>query len=163
MSEIKKDMKMEEDTKDTKDTKYRDPSPEETKKIVGQIKNAEMHDDVVNIMNTTFPTWFLGWPKKYCVDYPHMQSNWKFTCKKSKCNTLSVVIVDKIVFNDPDYSLIKLFAELLTVFGHSVRRKEEFIGCVRCGDAIPTQMVYNQLKERSLSVPSHWMTQCIKC
>ena len=71
--------------------------------------------------------------------------------------------MDYIVFNDPKYTLIKLFCELLTVFGHSVRRKEEFVGCRVCGDAIPTEMVYSQLVDRKITVPTCWMLRCNGC
>ena len=71
--------------------------------------------------------------------------------------------MDKIIFNDPNYSLIRLFCELLTVFGHSVRRKEEFIQCNECGSVIPTQMVYNQLVERKIDVPPVWSVKCKNC
>lgn len=140
---------------------YKDPP--NTNEVIENIKNAEKHDEVVDIINTTFPGWILGWPKKYSTDYPHFQTNWEYVCKKAECNTLSVIIVDHIVFNNPNYKLIQLFCELLTVFGHSVRRKEEFIGCKICGNAIPTQTVYNQLVERKISVPICWMVKCTCC
>ena len=92
------------------------------------------------------------------------QNNWNFVCKKAGCKPLSVIIVDTIEFKKPNYSLVRLFSELLTVFGHSVRRKEEFIGCKICGDAIPNQNVYNQLVERKVaSIPSCWMIKCKNC
>lgn len=141
---------------------YKDPQNFDD--IVEEVKNAETHDDVVNIINKTFPTWILGWPKRYSVDYSHFQNNWAFVCKKAGCKPLSVIIVDKIEFNDPEYKLIKLFSELLTVFGHSVRRKEEFIGCKICGDAIPSQGVYRQLVERKVpNIPGCWMVKCRRC
>ena len=143
------------------DSKYIDPSNKE--QVMNDIKNSEMHSDVIRIIDKTFPGWLLGWPKKYCIDYPRFQANWEFVCKRSNSSPLSVIIVDKIVFNDPKYSLVKFFCELLTVFGHSVRRKEEFIECKVCGDAIPTPMIYNQLKERKIDVPLHYSLRCSKC
>ena len=146
---------------DTSNNLYKDPP--NTAEIINDIKNAEMHDDVVTIINNVFPGWILGWPKKYSKDYPHFQTNWKFVCKKAGCNTLSIIIVDKIIFNDPEYTLIKLFCELLTVFGHSVRRKEEFIECKACGDVVPTQNIYNQLVELKINVPPFWSMKCTNC
>ena len=137
--------------------------PPNTTEIIENIKTLETHDEVVNLINTLFPKWILGWPKQYSKDYPHFQNNWEFICKKSQSKTLSVIIVDLIVFNNPKYKLIQLFCELLTVFGHSVRRKEEFIGCKICGDGIPTQNVYNQLVERKINVPACWMVKCNNC
>jgi hypothetical protein len=136
---------------------------ESMSEILESIKLAESHDEVIDLINTSFPGWIIGWPKRYSKDYPHFQNNWEFVCKKSQSKTLSVIIVDQIIFNDPKYKVIQLFCELLTVFGHSVRRKEEFIGCKICGDAIPTQMVYNQLVERKIPVPTCWMVKCRTC
>lgn len=152
-----------ENTPISSDTKSPYQDPENVDDIVEKVKNCETHDEVVTLINETFPGWILGWPMRYSLDYPHFQNNWEFVCKKSGTKTLSVIIVDHIVFNNPKFSLVKLFCELLTVFGHSVRRKEEFIGCKICGDAIPTQSVYNQLRERKITVPSCWMVKCQKC
>ena len=138
-------------------------NPTNADEIVENVKNCETHDEIVNLINKVFPTWIIGWPKRFCADYPHFENNWKYICKQSNCKPLSVIIVDKIEFNDTKYSTIKLFCELLTVFGHSVRRKEEFIGCVICGDAIPSQYVYNQLVERKIPVPNSWMVKCRHC
>ena len=66
-----------------------------------------------------------------------------------------------IEFNNKNYTLIKLFADILTVFGHSVRRKEEFIEYKACGDAIPTQFVYNQMI-KDLVVPYQHFTNSIE-
>ena len=78
---------------------YIDPS--NVDEIIENIKKAEKHNEVVNIINNTFPNWILGWPKRYCTDYPHFQNNWKHVCKKTGSNTLSVIIVDFIIFNNP--------------------------------------------------------------
>ncbi len=142
--------------------KYTDP--ENFEQIVEEIKNAETHGELIEIIDKTFPGWILGWPKRYSVDYPHFQNNWEFVCKKSKCSPLSVIIVDTIEFKKSNYKLVRMFSELLTVFGHSVRRKEEFIGCKMCGDAIPTESVFRQLVERKVpNIPSCWMIKCRGC
>jgi hypothetical protein len=137
--------------------------PPNTFEIIEKIKTLETHDEVVNLINEIVPGWILGWPKRYSKDYSHFQNNWEFVCKKSQSKTLSVVIVDLITFNDLNHNLIQLFCDLLTLFGHSVRRKEEFIGCKFCGDAIPTQTVYNQLVDRKINVPACWMVKCQGC
>ena len=137
--------------------------PENVEEIINKVKECETHDEVVKLINETFPGWILGWSKKYSVDYQHFQNNWEFVCKKSGCKPLNVIIVDTIVFNDPKYTLVKLFSELLTVFGHSVRRKEEFIECKICGEALPTQEVFNHLVERMMTKLDCWMIKCRNC
>ena len=140
---------------------YLDPS--NTNEILEELKNAENHNQVIDLIQTTFPTWMIGYPKKYCSDYPHLQKNWKYVLKSSGKSPLNVIIVDFLDFENPKYTLTKVFAELLSLFGHSVRRKEEFIGCNVCGDAIPNNNIYNQLKERGLTVPGVWSTKCSSC
>ena len=137
--------------------------PENTQEIIDKVKECSMHDEVIKLINETFPGWILGWPKRYSSDYPHFQYNWDFVCKRSGCKPLSVIIVYKIVFDNPKYTIIKLFCELLTVFGHSVRRKEEFIGCKICGDALPSKEVFFQLVERKATNLDSWMIKCRDC
>jgi hypothetical protein len=140
---------------------YQDPINKE--EIITRVKNCETHDEVITLINEIFPGWILGWPKRYSTDFPHFQNNWEYICKKSKCNPLSIIIVDIILFDDPKYTLVKLFSELLSVFGHSVRRKEEFIECKICGDALPTQNIFVQLVDRKVTQLDHWMLKCRKC
>lgn len=141
--------------------KYKDPS--NVDEIIESLKNAETHKDVVNIINTTFPDWILGWPKRYCIDYPSLKNNWEFICKESNTKPLSVIIVDHLEFKSQDHKLLKVFAEILTVFGHSVRRKEEFIECKYCGDAIPNKNVWKQFKDRKIQCPGFWSLKCQGC
>ena len=145
----------------SKSEKYQDPT--NIDEIIERVKNCETHREVVDLINEIYPSWMIGFPKKFSSDYKHFQNNWEYICKQSNCKTLTIIIVDHIVFDDPKYSLIKLFCELLTVFGHNIRRKEEFIGCKVCGDAIPNQSIYNQLKERKINVPNCWMVKCQQC
>ena len=65
---------------ETKDL-YKDP--ENVKDIINTVKNCEMHKDFISLINKTFPTWILGWPKKFSHDYPHFQHNWEFVCNKT--------------------------------------------------------------------------------
>ena len=149
------------ETKTETKSDYQDP--ENAAEIVERIKDCGTHDEVVKLINETFPGWIIGWPKRFSVDYPHFQNNWEYMSKKSNCKPLSVIILDEIVFNNPKYTLNKMFCELLTVFGHSVRRKEEFVGCKICGDAIPSQSIYNQLVDRKIATPNCWMIKCQNC
>ena len=131
--------------------------------IEERIKNAENHDEIVKIITETFPDWIMGWLNSYSTDYPHFQKNWETMSTKMNTKPLKVIIVKKIVFNDNKYSLISMFCELLTVFGHSVRRKEEFIDCKLCGNALPTPYIYDALKDKGIKIPSVWSPRCSTC
>ena len=50
-------------TSDFKDSKYQDPPNKD--EILKSVQDAETHDQVVQIINETFPEWILGWPKRY--------------------------------------------------------------------------------------------------
>jgi len=138
-------------------------NPENTEEIIERLKKCEKHYEVIELINETFPKWILGCYKKYSKDFPQFQNNWEYICKKNGCAILNIIIVDKIVFNNPKYSLIKIFCDLLTVFGHSVRRKEEFIGCKICDDALPSEKLYTQLVERKMTTFNCWMIKCRDC
>jgi hypothetical protein len=146
---------------DTVNSLFQDPS--NYKEIIEQIKECENHDQVVSLINKTFPEWILGWPKKYSKDFPILTNNWEYVCKKSGTSPLSVIIVETVIFDDSKYTLIKMFSELLTLFGHSVRRKEEFIECTTCGNALPTKTIFLELLERKSTDITSWNTKCIDC
>jgi hypothetical protein len=138
--------------------------PENIDSIVESIKNSSNHTECVDLINKTFPGWIVGWPKKFCVDYPQFRNNWEFVCKKIGCNPLCVVIVDFVPSEDgKNYTLLKMFTELLTIFGHSVRRNNEFVGCAVCGDAIPSDAIYADLKARKMQCPKFWTIRCSTC
>lgn len=141
--------------------KYMDP--ENKDEILKKIRKAETHSDVVKIINDTFPDWIMGWPKKYSDDYSFFTTNWQDGCEKLNCKPLCIIIVDKIVFHDKNYSVIQMFCELLTLFGHSVRRKEEFFECKFCGKILPTEPIYDGLKKSGALVPQIWSMKCTNC
>lgn len=134
--------------------------------IEKKIINAVNHNEVLDIIQTTFPNWIVNCSKKYSDDYKHFQNNWEFVTKKIKkqtkteCKPLDIILVNYI---DNSNRIITLFTEILTIFGHSVRRFNEFICCPTCGNCIPNKHIYNQLKERKISVPTQWSSKCSTC
>ena len=142
-------------------SKYKNPPNH--KEIVEKLKNAETHNEVVKIIMETFPKWILTWCPRFCTDYEFLQNNWEFVCTKTNSKPLRVVLVESLVFKNEEHSLVMMFAEILTAFGHSVRRKEEFSRCKICGDAVPSKQVWKQFKQRKLSIPKKWSLICSKC
>lgn len=141
--------------------KYLDPP--NTQEIIESLKQAKTHNNVVDIIVSKFPDWVLGWPTKYCSDYPHLKQNWDHVCAKIKTKPLNVVIVDFIDFNSLNHTLVQTFCEILTLFGHSVRRKEEFISCKICGDAIPSLATFEQFKEKQIPNLPYYSLKCLNC
>ena len=138
------------------------------KNVENKIINSKDHNEVIDIIQETFPHWIVGTSKKYSDDYKHFQNNWEFITNKISQSTSQIskpldVIIVEYIDNSPQHRTINLFTEILTVFGHSVRRKNEFISCEICGDAIPNRKIYNQLKERKIKVPIKWASKCSTC
>ena len=138
-------------------------NPDNVDEIMNELKNAKVHGEVVKIMNKTFPGWIIGWPKKFSDDYPIFSEHWNKICSDLKVQPLCILIVDHIAFADNDYTLLSSFCELLTLFGHCVRRKEEFFECKLCGSVLPNQSVYEKLKKDGVKVPEVWMMRCSTC
>ena len=46
------------------------------------LKKLKFSDQVVDIINKTFPGWILGWPKDIVLIIP-FSNNWEFVCKKA--------------------------------------------------------------------------------
>ena len=145
--------------------------PPNKDEVIEALKNAPTHKDVVDIIKTTFPDWIMGWPNQYCVDYPHLKNNWEYMCQKIKCDPLCVIIVREVApglteGEAPEIGnmhLIRMFTELLTIFGHSVRRCTEFVSCPLCGDAIPVKPIYDEFKARKIDCPGIWSGRCSTC
>lgn len=140
---------------------YKNPINKED--IIISLKNAETHNEVIKIINSVFPTWILGCSKKYSDDYQHFTTNWNMVCEKINCQPLDIIIVDELIHDNDEYSLCFMFCELLTLFGHSIRRKEEFFECKYCSSIIPNEQIYNKLKEAKVMVPLSWSMKCMKC
>lgn len=143
--------------------KYKNPSQSVVDDILNSVKNAESHDEVMKIINDVYPNWIINSLPSYSPDYPHFTKNWKTVCEKIKCEPLNVIIVDELVMNNKDYSLIQQFADLLTLFGHSIKPRREFISCKFCSSAIPIKELYEKCKNAKLQVPESWSMKCKNC
>ena len=139
---------------------YKDPA--DMDHVIDRILNTEKHNDVKKIILETFPSWILGTTDSYCLDYPHLQKNWEHVCEKIGVECTRIAIVD-FIHSDEDHKLIPIFCELLTRFGYCVRRKEEYIGCSKCGKVIPMIEIWKQMKTSGLNVPEAWSKKCSSC
>ena len=55
------------------------------------------------------------------------------------------------------------FAELLTHAGFIVRTKAELIPCSVCRSAIPSETIYNKMKEHNMKFNFQWSNKCRNC
>lgn len=137
--------------------------PVNVDEIMQEILTCKTYGDIVAIILKIFPDWILGEIKQYSKDYPHLKNNWDYLCKRNKSEQLSILIVSKIFFNRPNHTLLNVFCELLTLFGHSVRRVHEFTPCKICGDGIPSKDFFTEFQDRKLIKISCWMLKCHGC
>jgi len=140
--------------------KYLDP--ENVIEIKEEIKNTPTLGDLKIILDKTFPDWVQGFINDYSDDYPNLKQHWMNICFENKVTPKQIMIVDFVSFED-NYSLIRIFSEILTLSGFCVRSKNELFSCKNCGKAIPQSHVYNLLKEGGQDIPDLWRTTCSNC
>lgn len=141
---------------------YVDPHNESLKKILKELEGLGEHSKIQELIVKTFPTWLLHSTDRYSHDYPHLESNWATICAKTGVDKQKIVIVDAII-KDDEHLLINIFCERMTREGYVVRRKGEFIGCSKCGAAIPSEIVYRNMKSYNLPIPIKWSDKCSTC
>ena len=141
---------------------YTDPDEDSMKRVLEELKGLDDHSKIHELILKTFPTWLVHVTSTYSEDYPHLDKNWRFICEKTGVSKQQIVIVDDIV-KDDDHLLINIFCERMAREGYIVRRKREFIGCQVCGAAIPSESVFNHMKDNSLPTPDVWSNKCLSC
>jgi hypothetical protein len=142
--------------------KYQDP--ENMDEIVEELKTIGTLDGVIDLIKRIYPSWILYFLRRYSTDYPHLQSNWEFSCKEQNVLPANIIIVDYFQYNDT-YRLLNVFAEIFTLCGFIVRSKEDIIPCSKCDLALPSQNRFNQMKESGnikLNI-EEWSLKCSKC
>lgn len=142
--------------------KYQDPEDQEVvNSIIERIKNAPSVGDIKKIIDEVFPGWIVAFLKTYSKDYPNFNTNWKKICIQLGVKQSEIMIVDYIDFsNNDNYKLVRMFCELFTRAGFSVRTKDDFIPCSNCDSAIPTETMYKILKSRAVVVPNTYSNVC---
>jgi hypothetical protein len=140
--------------------KYIDPP--NTPEIVKKLEDLQTLGEVKDLIEKVFPDWFVTTMNNYCIDYPHLTTNWHQICKLTKSQPTQIVIVEEIV-EDKSHSLTTIFAECLTRAGFSVRRKREYIPCESCNNAIPNSAMWKLFKDNKVNVPSSWSNKCSTC
>jgi hypothetical protein len=144
----------------TIDTKYSDPT--NTEEILVKLRGIPRIAGVKRLVDELYPDWFVTVLPDYSDDYPHLRDNWYKLCHKMNVNPAQIMIVSYLS-GDSHHSLLSNFAECFTRAGFSVRRKNEYLPCVKCNRAIPSQMVYNLFREKGFTVPEVYSTKCTNC
>jgi hypothetical protein len=140
---------------------YKDP--ENLNEIMEEIKQAPTLKELHEIMMKIWPQWIVGFLDEYSDDYPSLTQNWLELCGKLKTTPKQIVVVQYICFDKPDYNLNRLFGETLTRCGFCVRQQNEIVPCPGCKKALPTDHLYELLKDKGSQVPEEWTMKCAGC
>ena len=99
-----------------------------------------------------FPTWIVTYIKEYSPEYPSLTQNWHDMCENFGIKPKLIIIVDYMQFTE-NHTLIQTFGELFTEAGFSVRDKTQFIPCVKCKKAYPSQELHIMIRNKGEKVP----------
>lgn len=141
---------------------FKDPDEISLKGILDDLKNSKTTDEIQSTIEKSLPGWLIYSLDKYSDDYIHLQLNWENICEKLNTNPKKIIIVEDIYF-DRDHLLINIFCERMTREGYVVRRKCELQKCTICNSAIPTFLLYENMKYNKIIVPIKWTRKCSKC
>ena len=137
-------------------------NPDNTPELLARLSLLPTIKDVKNLIDEVFPNWIITAIDSYSDDYSHLQQNWKVMSNMTGGKPAQILIVEDIIFDD-FHTLIRTFAEILTHAGFMVRRKNEFFPCYICGKAIPSEKLYNKMKEKDFPIPDTWKNKCSNC
>jgi uncharacterized phage protein (TIGR02220 family) len=140
--------------------KYNNPTNH--KEISKQIRECRTIGDVKTLVDKTFPEWFITMLDQYSNDYPDLTTNWNNCCKRANVSPTQIMIVEEIEQGD-DNTLIREFTECFSAVGFQVRRQMELIPCSVCFKALPSQMLYDYMKDKNITVPDQWNSKCTTC
>ena len=126
-----------------------------------EIKSCRTILEVKNLMEKMLPGWCLGFSSKFSLDYPQLTANWNKVCENLNTRRAQIMIVKYIEEGKKDPE--NIFADCFSGAGFCVRRATEFRACPKCGDVIPTKIMYDWMKRNKMTVPEEWSEKCTCC
>jgi len=138
-----------------------------------KIRNLETWD-ILNWIDSIVPGWVLHRTKQYTRDYTMLEQNWIQLCDQWKTTPKYILIVEFL----PDQRFMHRFQILwalcnhLTRDGNVVRKSSELTGCLKCGRAMLTERVVQQIHQVRTQnpnnagpavVPEVWNERCSEC
>ncbi len=125
---------------------------------MSDITKLQTMKEVFKYIEAKHPGWIIDMYSEYSEDYPELHDNWIKVCNTFKAKPQKIILIERLELDD-HYT----FAELLSQTGFVVRTRYEFSPCVRCKRILPTQQIYEKLRENNKHVPDEWSESCIKC
>jgi hypothetical protein len=140
---------------------YKDP--ENLDFILKEMNNIKDLDGILNMINTIYPDWIVYILNDYSEDYPHLIKNWNTIVSTSNIKKGKIIVV-RFMSDKEDHKLIRIFADLFTTSGSVLRTINDLLPCSQCASAIPSEYVYNKMKEHKIrTLPEKWSEKCAKC
>jgi len=137
--------------------------PENAQEIMEELKKCPTVNDVVNLLDKTFPEIIVIYLENFCSLYPHLSNNWSIMCEKLKTPRTEIMIVKDLFFDD-DHKLLGHFMNCLTMSGFMVRSMKDFVPCVVCKKiAVPGPHIHQTMKEKGVPVPNESKPVCGCC
>lgn len=133
-----------------------------TQEVLDKIKGCKTLKQIEILMKEILPGWCLGFLNKFSDDYPVLTKNWYSMCKKINIKPTQIMLVKNIDISKKQ-TPESLFSECFSKAGFCVRRITEFNYCPNCLSAIPTEKLYNIIKENNNNIPKKWSQYCINC
>ena len=122
------------------------------------ITSLKTIQEVLDYIQNKHPGWIINMYDGYSDDYRELSQNWRKVCETFKTTPQRIILIERLELDD-HYN----FAELLSQTGFVVRTKYEFLPCPKCNLIIPTQQIYDKLKECNKAVPDVWSPSCSTC
>lgn len=139
-------------------TQYTDPS--NLNEILLKIPQLKTLGEIVAFIQTIWPNFIIGFIKEYSEDYPELKQNWIDLCNKHSIQPKEIMIVDNFNSNVENHKLVNVVCDIFLQLGFLVRKKHEIIPCWRCGKALPSMLVFGNLKNLSIR---EWKDSCQDC
>jgi hypothetical protein len=139
--------------------------PENIDEILEKIGTIRTMGEIFELIDKTFPSWVIHIVDNFSEDYLFLDQNWQNICKELNVRKAKIIIVRQIslISEESNTKLVKIFCELLTKAGFIVRDVNDLQLCLKCGNALPTEGMYNTLKKMNVSVPEEYISNCSKC
>ena len=139
---------------------YKDP--QNIQEITKEILLSKNIQNIIDILNKTFPNFIIETLSDFSEDYPHFDLNWTAICFSLKVRKAFILLVDDFE-EDSEHILIKMFCEILTQAGFVVRKNKDFQPCLICKKVLPNKGMYEKMKDHKVAVPKEWNDTCKKC
>jgi len=136
--------------------------PTNMQELMRNLNSISDIQELILFINNIFPEWICQILHGYSQDYPHLQKNWLAITALSKTKPKKILIVEQIVY-DKEHKILCMVVELLALSGYIIMTKDEFIACGSCYKAIPTEKIFNILKNNNLIQLDTWSDKCSTC